>query len=115
MCIRDSLTTGFAPEGIPFTARISKRLKRWAKRFTNSRRIYPFLQVPQMMAQDAAARSMAKKWSLDCVVSDGNTLLSTMGRAANYLYPASEGEQSFAPTPKAVSYTHLPLPTILLV
>ena len=96
----DHLTTGFAPEGIPFTARISTRLKRWAKRFTNSRRIYPFLKVPQMMAQDAAARSMAKKWSLDCVVSDGNTLLSTMGRAANYLYPASEGEKSFAPSPE---------------
>ena len=96
----DHLTTGFAPEGIPFTARISKRLKRWAKRFTNSRRIYPFLKVPQMMAQDAAARRMASKWSLDCVVSDGNTLLSTMGRAANYLYPASEGEKSFAPTPE---------------
>ena len=43
-----------------------------------------------MMAQDAAARRMESKWSLDCVVSDGNTLLSTMGRAANYLYPASE-------------------------
>lgn len=96
----DCLTSGFAPEGIPFTARISKRLKRWAKRFTNSRRIYPFLKVPQMMAQDAAARHMASKWSLDCVVSDGNTLLSTMGRAANYLYPASEGEKSFAPTPE---------------
>ena len=96
----DHLTTGFAPEGIPFTARISKRLKRWAKRFTNGRRIYPFLKVPQMMAQDAAARSMASKWSLDCVVSDGNTVLSTMGRAANYLYPASEGEKSFAPTPE---------------
>lgn len=96
----DHLTTGFTPEGIPFTARISKRLKRWAKRFTNSRRIYPFLKVPQMMAQDAAARRMASKWSLDCVVSDGNTLMSTMGRAANYLYPASEGEKSFAPTPE---------------
>ena len=47
------------------------------------------------MAQDAAARRMESKWSLDCVVSDGNTLLSTMGRAANYLYPASEGEKSF--------------------
>ena len=96
----DHLTNGFAPEGIPFMARISTHLKRWAKRFTNHRRIYPFLKVPQMMAQDAAARRMASKWSLDCVVSDGNTLLSTMGRAANYLYPASEGEQSFAPTPK---------------
>ncbi len=95
----DHLTTGFSPEGIPFTARISTHLKRWAKRFTNHRRVYPFLKVPQMMAQDAAARRMASKWSLDCVVSDGNTLLSTMGRAANYLYPASEGEQSFAPTP----------------
>ena len=69
-----------------------------------------------MMAQDAAARSMAKKWSLDCVVSDGNTLLSTMGRAANYLYPASEGEKSFAPSPEdlaavLLSLIHISEPT----
>ena len=96
----DHLTTGFAPEGLPVMARISTKLKRWAKRFTNHRRIYPFFKMPQMMAQDAAARRMEQKWSLDCVVSDGNAILSTMGRAANYLYPASTGEESTAPTPK---------------
>jgi len=96
----DHLTSGFTPDGLPFTARISTLLKRWAKKFTNHRRIYPFLKVPQMMAQDAAARRMESKWSLDCVVSDGNTLLSTMGRAANYLYPASEVEQTYEPSPE---------------
>ncbi len=96
----DHLTTGFAPEGLPVMARVSTTLKRWAKRFTNHRRIYPFFKVPQMMAQDAAARRMERKWPLDCVVSDGNAILSTMGRAANYLYPASTGEESTAPTPK---------------
>ncbi len=99
----DHLTPGFAPDGLPFTARISTTLKRWAKRFTNHHRIYPFLKVPQMMAQDAAAQRLAGKAGsgpIDCVVSDGNTLLSTMGRAANYLYPASEGELSFEPTPE---------------
>ena len=96
----DHLTTGFAPEGLPVMARVSTTLKRWAKHFTNHRRIYPFFKVPQMMAQDAAARRMEHKWPLDCVVSDGNAILSTMGRAANYLYPASTGEKSNAPTPK---------------
>jgi hypothetical protein len=71
-----------------------------AKRFTNLRRIYPFFKMPQMMAQDSAARRMERKWALDCVVSDGNTILSTMGRAANYLYPASTGEKSIPPSPE---------------
>jgi len=96
----DHLTTDFTPDGLPVMARISITLKRWAKHFTNHRRIYPFFKLPQMMAQDSAARGLERKWKLDCVVSDGNTLLSTMGRAANYLYPASTGEESTAPTPK---------------
>ena len=96
----DHLTTGFQPEGRPWTAWVSTTLKRWAKHFTNHRRIYPVFKLPQMMAQDAAAHRMGRKWPLDCVVSDGNTILSTMGRAANYLYPASTGEESTAPTPK---------------
>lgn len=96
----DHLATGFSPEGLPMMARLSTALKRWAKRFTNHRRIYPVFKLPQMMAQDSAARRMETKWPLDCVVSDGNTLLSTMGRAANYLYPASTGEESVAPSPK---------------
>ena len=57
----DHLTAGFAPEGLPVMARVSTTLKRWAKRFTNHRRIYPFFKVPQMMAQDAAARRMEHK------------------------------------------------------
>ena len=96
----DHLCDGFTPDGLPLTARISTRLKKLAKRFTNLRRIYPFFKMPQMMAQDSAARRMERKWALDCVVSDGNTILSTMGRAANYLYPASTGEKSVPPSPE---------------
>ena len=96
----DHLTTGFTPDGLPVMARVSITLKRWAKHFTNHRRIYPVFKLPQMMAQDSATRELERKWKLDCVISDGNTLLSTMGRAANYLYPASTGEDSTAPTPK---------------
>ena len=33
----DHLTSGFTPDGLPFTARISTLLKRWAKKFTNHR------------------------------------------------------------------------------
>ena len=96
----DLLTTGFQPEGRPWMAGVATSLKRLAKRFTNHRKIYPVFKVPQMMAQDAAAHRMGRKWPLDCVVSDGNAILSTMGRAANYLYPASTGEPSKAPSPK---------------
>ncbi|MDP7051688.1 MAG: deoxynucleoside kinase [Verrucomicrobiota bacterium] len=96
----DHLCDEFTPDGLPLTARISTRLKKLAKRFTNHRRIYPFFKMPQMMAQDSAARRMERKWALDCVVSDGNTILSTMGRAANYLYPASTGEKSIPPSPE---------------
>ena len=52
----DHLTSGFTPDDLPFTARISALLKRWAKKFTNHRRIYPFLKVA---TDDGAGRRRA--------------------------------------------------------
>lgn len=91
----DHLAKDFEPGGLSFTARWARRLKRWAKRSVNNRKLYPFLKVSQMLFQDAAAWKLGRRAA--CVVSDGNSLLSTMGRAGNYRRPASDGVPLPAP------------------
>ncbi len=87
----DHLAPGFHPDGLPFTARLSTWFKRQTKRVVDSRRIYPFLKLLQMMFQADAARRLGLQYAADVMVSDGNLLLSTAGRAANYLCPAGNG------------------------
>lgn len=78
----DHLAKDFEPGGLPFTARWARRLKRWAKRpVNNNHKLYPFLKVSQLLCQDAGAWKLARRAA--CAVSDGNSLLSTMGRAGN--------------------------------
>jgi hypothetical protein len=93
----DHLLPGFEPDGLPLVARAARRLKRLAKRYVNNRRLYPFFKLTQMLCQDAAARKLGRRRGVTCVVSDGNTFLSTMGRAANYRRPASDGVNEMAP------------------
>jgi hypothetical protein len=88
---QDHLGRNFAPDGLPWLARMARRFKRMAKRFVNHRRLYPIFKVAHMLAQDAAARRLARRHGVQVMVSDGNALLSGMGRAANYLRPASKG------------------------
>ena len=86
----DQLAPGFHPEGLPLAARGSKRLKQLAKRVVNNRRLYPAAKLAQMLFQDLAARKLGNRYRAEVVISDGNTLLSAAGRAANYLRPASD-------------------------
>src|SRR5262249_14385052 len=87
----DHLAPRFEPDGLPLTARLSRHLRGLAKRFVNRRRIYPLFKLAQMAFQDATALRLRPRHAVTCVGSDGNTVLSTTGRAANYLRPASDG------------------------
>ena len=89
----DFLTSKYHSKGIPIAARLSPYFKGKAKKFVDNRKIYPIFKLSQLFFQDVAAQKLAKKYSPDLVVSDGNLLLSTLGRAANYLQPASESEK----------------------
>jgi hypothetical protein len=93
----DHLVPGFQPDGLPLVARSARRLKRLAKRYVNNCRVYPFFKLTQMLCQDAAARKLGRRPGVACVISDGNTFLSTMGRAANYRRPASDSVEGLAP------------------
>jgi broad-specificity NMP kinase len=86
----DHLAPGFHPMGLPLAARFSKWLKRTAKRVVNRRGLYPAAKLAQMLAQDHAAWKIGRKYDAEVMVSDGNVLLSAMGRAGNYLRPASD-------------------------
>lgn len=87
----DHLTPGLHPDGLPLTAHLSNWSRRMAKRLVDNRRIYPCLKLLQMMFQGDAAYRLGRRYAADVIVSDGNLLLSTAGRAANYLRPASDG------------------------
>jgi thymidylate kinase len=87
----DHLAPKFHPDGLTATGHLSKWFKRQAKRVVDNRRLYPFFKLSQMIFQDDTAYRLGRRYSADVVVSDGNVLLSTAGRAANYTRPASEG------------------------
>ena len=78
----DHLAPNFLPDGLPLTANLAGRLRRLAKWFVNSRKIYPVFKVAQMIFQDAAAWHLGGRYGVACVASDGNAILSTTGRAA---------------------------------
>ena len=86
----DLLAPDFHPMGIPVTSGLSKWFKRRAKQFVDNRRLYPFFKLSQMAFQDDTAYKLGLHYDSDVIVSDGNLLLSTMGRAMNYISPASD-------------------------
>jgi thymidylate kinase/SAM-dependent methyltransferase len=86
----DHLGPGFHPNGLPITGHLSKWFKRQAKRFVDNRHLYPFFKLSQMLFQDDVACRLSRRYGADVLVSDGNILLSSIGRAANYIRPASE-------------------------
>jgi shikimate kinase len=96
VCVADEdhLAPGFYPEGLPLSARLSRRFKKSAKKVVDHRKLYPLAKVAQMVCQDAAARALGRRYPNGVFVSDGNALLSAAGRAANYLRAASDGSSS---------------------
>jgi adenylate kinase family enzyme len=81
---QDHLAPGFHPRGLPIAATLSQKCRRLAKRFANDPRLYPYLKLAHLMFQDDAAVSIGRRYGCDVVVSDGNLVLSAMGRAGNY-------------------------------
>jgi SAM-dependent methyltransferase len=96
---QDHLAFQFCPDGLPIAARLSLRLKRVAKLVANYPALYAISKLPQMLFQDAAARSLAERYAPAVFVSDGNAFLSTTARAANILRAASASDRSNAPEP----------------
>jgi len=105
----DHLAQGFTPDGLPLSARLALRLKRRAKRWVDNRKVYPVLKLGHLISQDHAAVMLAERYGTQVMVSDGNLLLSAMGRAANYRRPASEGARKESPTAKdlAAAFAHI--------
>ncbi len=95
--LEDHLGPGFHPDGLPVSARCAMRFKRMAKRVVDNRALYPALKLAHLISQDNAAMKLSARYGADAMVSDGNLLLSAMGRAGNYTRPASEGSRAKAP------------------
>ncbi len=96
---QDHLAAHFAPDGLPWVARLARWLKRMAKRWVDHPRLYPVFKLGHTLAQDAAARCVGRRERVQVMFSDGNTLLSSLGRAANYLRPASDERSREKPVP----------------
>src|ERR1051326_921426 len=96
----DYLASRFYPDGLPVRALLALKLKRAAKTLVDHPRLYAVFKLAQMLSQDSAAKVLARRYDTKLFVSDGNALLSTTGRASNYLRAASSGNQSNAPEAK---------------
>ena len=96
----DHLASRFHPDGLPVSARLSLKLRRIAKSLVDSK-LYAFFKVAQMLSQDSAAAALARRYDTKLFVSDGNAVLSTAGRASNYLRAASEANNANGSAPAA--------------
>ncbi len=97
----DHLAPRFYPDGLPLAARLSLRLRPWAKRVVNQPALYAAVKITQLLSQDSAARALGQRYSPGILVSDGNAFLSTTGRAANYLRAASATDHEDVPAAEA--------------
>ncbi|HKY44589.1 MAG TPA: hypothetical protein VJM50_15980 [Pyrinomonadaceae bacterium] len=97
----DHLASKFYPDGLPLAARLSLRFKRLAKRLVDHPKLYVVFKLAQMLSQDSAAKALAQRHNTRVFVTDGNALLSTTGRASNYLRAASANDDANAPAPDA--------------
>jgi|GEM_PF-1184979 len=98
---QDHLAPEFYPDGLPLSAHLAMRSRRIAKRLVDNRSLYPIFKLAQMIFQGSAINRLGQRYGADIICSDGNTLMSATGRAANYLRPASGGKQESRPAPDA--------------
>ena len=97
---QDHLASAFYPDGLPLAARLSLRFKRMAKKFADRPKPYIVFKLAQMLSQDSAAKALAQRHNTRVFVTDGNALLSTTGRASNYLRAASASDHANASAPQ---------------
>ena len=98
---QDHLASKFYPDGLPLAARLSLRFKRLAKRLVDHPKLYILFKLAQMLSQDSAAKALVQRYKAKLFVSDGNAMLSTTGRASNYLRAASAKDNANSPAPDA--------------
>jgi cytidylate kinase len=96
---QDHVASKFYPDGLPLSARLSLRFKRLAKRLVDHPTLYVAFKLAQMLTQDSAAKALAQRHNARVFVTDGNALLSTTGRASNYLRAASANDDTNAAAP----------------
>jgi len=97
----EHLAPRFHPDGLPLSARLSSKLRRVAKSFVDHPKLYAIFKIAQMLSQDSAAAALARRYEAKLFVSDGNAVLSTTGRASNYLRAASATNNANASAPEA--------------
>lgn len=97
----DHFASKFYPDGLPLAARLSLRFKRWAKTLVDRPKLYVVFKLAQMLSQDSATKALAHQHNARVFVTDGNALLSTTGRASNYLRAASANNSANASAPDA--------------
>jgi len=100
---QDHLAPRFRPKGLPLAGGLSRLARRWAKRSTGNPQLYPYLKLAQMLFQDDAAVSIARRYQAAAMVSDGNLILSATGRAGNY----RQHKERATPHDIQAAYRHL--------
>jgi SAM-dependent methyltransferase len=96
---QDHVASKFYPDGLPLSARLSLRFKSLAKRLVDHPKLYVAFKLAQMLTQDSAAKALTQRHNARVFVTDGNALLSTTGRASNYLRAASANDDTNAAAP----------------
>jgi hypothetical protein len=96
---QDHVAPKFYPDGLPLSARLSLRFKRLAKTVVDHPTLYVVFKLAQMLTQDSAAKALPQRHNARVFVTDGNALLSTTGRASNYLRAASANDDTNAAVP----------------
>ena len=95
---QDQLAPGFHPFGLPLAARLARACKWLAKTLAGRPALYPYFKLAQLMFQDDAAVSIARRARCEVMVSDGNLILSATGRGSNYKRGATHAG---APRPRS--------------
>jgi shikimate kinase len=93
----DLVAPGFVSAGLPTAVRLNAFFRRLAKAVVNRPVLYSIFKLIQMLVQDVGAHRLARRYRTDVMVSDGNLVLCTAGRAANYLWPASNPALAHVP------------------
>lgn len=86
----DLFLPGFAPDGEILDARLDRLFRKGAKAATDYRRLYPPLKLAQLAMQERTARQIDTNYRPDVIFCDGNLLLSSAGRAINYMDSKAE-------------------------
>ena len=81
----DLLLPGFAPDGEMLAARLGRFFRRGAKATTDHRRLYPPLKLAHLAMQERTAREIEARYHPDLIFCDGSLILSSAGRAINYV------------------------------